>query len=85
MEFVFACLVVLLVLFPLRPLFLRCWRFTLPGMLGAILGFVLAHVFVMRGGNPWWLSLVAAGVGFFVAGEEGFLYLSGFGSRKEQE
>ncbi len=67
-------LVVLLVAGPLRRRFLRAWRFTFPAVLGGVVGYVLATMFVSYG-SPRWLLTFGLFAGAFILGAAGKKWL----------
>ena len=46
----------LLLVGPLRPAYLATWRLTVPVTMGAVIGLVLACLYI-RFGGPWWMVI----------------------------
>jgi hypothetical protein len=75
MKGFFFLLTLWLILFPLRRVLLRHWRFSFPALLGAFLGFIVAVLTEVPGGKPLLLDLILIIVPALIIGENGQEYL----------
>jgi len=69
-RIIIIAIVSLFLMGPLRKLFLAAWRFTFPGLIGAILA-LLASAKVVSAGAPVVIMIIAPIMAFFMMGTAG--------------